>query len=262
MLYPHGFLLFILIVLNIMIYNKLNIINIVIKKIKNFLNRKLLIPTLLLKVSGVSNNLLDHKHLLLVDSGSSQNKLFHYALSWHLKHEGLLSNHPLDPGGFTYAGISQNAHANWEGWKYLTNGKPIPKSLIVLFYDSLVWKPMMCDSLPPAIAFYLFDTACLIGTPYATYLLQKNLNVTPDGVMGSQTLEAIRNHNVQNLLSKLHTDRIAFHNKVVQDYPNLKVFCKGWIRRANLTYQHAIGLINCSPFELPASAQDSFLGSL
>jgi len=239
MLYPYGFLLFLLIVLNIMIYNKLIVINIVMKKIKNFLKCKLLVPVLLLRVSGVSHNVLDYKHLLPVDKGSSQNNLFHYALSWHLKHEGLIANHPLDPGGFTYAGISQNAHTNWGGWEYINNGKPIPESMIASFYDSLVWKPMMCDSVPPAVAFYLFDTACLVGTPYATYLLQKTLNIKPDGIIGPQTLQVIRNHDPQRLLSKLHASRISFHNEIVRKYPNLKVFYNGWIRRANLTYSQA-----------------------
>jgi lysozyme family protein len=226
-----------------MIYNKLSDINIVMEKIKDSLNRKLLIPALLLEVSGVSNNALDYKQLLPVDSGSSQNNLFYYALSWHLKHEGFITNHPIDPGGFTYAGISRNAHAKWEGWEYLSNGKPIPDSMIVSFYDSLVWRPMMCDSMPPAIAFYLFDTACLIGTPYTIYLLQKTLNIKPDGTIGSQTLQAIRNHNPKDLLSKLHASRIEFHNKTVQRHPNLNVFYKGWVRRACLTYQQSTMLL-------------------
>jgi lysozyme family protein len=214
--------------------------------VKNFFGRRILFLALLFMVSNTSHNASSYQILLSVGDRDSQHKVFYYALSWHLKHEGLIANHPLDPGGFTYAGISRNVHANWEGWKYLTNGKLIPESVIVSFYDSLVWKPMMCDSMPPALAFYLFDTACLIGTPYATYLLQKTLNVTPDGIMGPQTLQAIRNHDVQNLLSKLHTARIAFHNKVVQDYSNLKVFYKGWIRRAHSTYQKAIELADCS----------------
>lgn len=217
-----------------------------IEKIKNFLSRKLLIVVLFFKVSGVSHNALDHESLLSVNVSNSSNELFRYALSWHLKHEGLIANHPSDPGGFTYAGIARNVHANWEGWKYLNKGKPIPESMIVSFYDSLVWKPMMCDSVPPAIAFYLFDTACLIGTPYTIYLLQKNLNIKPDGLVGPQTLQAIRNHNPKDLLSQLHTSRIAFHNKMVQKYPSLNVFYNGWVRRANLTYQQSIKLINIS----------------
>jgi len=212
--------------------------------IKKFFSRRLLILVLFFRVSGTAHNASSHKLLLSVDASDRQYKLLYDALSWHLKHEGTWSNHPSDPGGFTYAGISKNAHANWEGWKYLTNDNHIPESMIVSFYDSLVWKPMMCDSMPPAVAFYLFDTACLIGTPCATYLLQKTLNVTPDGVIGPQTLQAIRNHDVQSLLSKLHIARVAFHNKVVQDYPNLRVFYKGWIRRANLTYQQASEMLN------------------
>ena len=233
-----------------MIYNKPSVINVAIEKIKNFLSYKLLVTSLLLKVSGVPNNTSCCKYLLpadssssQTDSSSSQNKLFYHALSWHLKHEGVTANHPLDPGGFTYKGISQNAHPNWEVWKYLTSNRPIPESIVVSFYDSLVWRPMMCDSVPPAIAFYLFDTACLIGTPYTIYLLQKNLNIKPDGIIGPQTLQAIRNHNPKNLLSKLHDSRIEFHNKTVQKNPNLNVFYKGWVRRACLAYQQATILL-------------------
>jgi len=244
MLYPYGFLLFILIIMNITVYYNLSFINMVARKIKNFLSRNLLVPALFFRVSGVSHSTLDYKHLVLVDSNSRQNKIFYHALSWHLKHEGLIANHPSDPGGFTYAGISRNVHPNWEGWEYLNNGNPIPDSMIVSFYDSLVWRPMMCDSVPPAIAFYLFDTACLIGTPYTIYLLQKNMNIKPDGLVGPQTIQAIRNHNPKDLLSRLHASRIAFHNKMVQKYPNLNVFYNGWIRRANLTYLQSIGLLN------------------
>jgi lysozyme family protein len=214
--------------------------------INRLLNHRLLSLALLIKLSGKSHNSSSYELLLSVGTINRphKNKVFYYALTWHLKHEGLVANHPLDPGGFTYAGISQNAHTNWKGWEYLTKGKLIPESLIVSFYDSLVWKPMMCDSMSPALAFYLFDTACLIGTPYATYLLQKTLNVTSDGIMGPLTLQAIRNHDVQSLLPKLHTARITFHRKVVQKYPNLNVFYKGWIRRVNLAYQRALEMLN------------------
>jgi hypothetical protein len=251
MSYPYGFLLFLLILLNMFILDNPNVIDFIktiIEKIKNILSRKLLVAALFFEVSSISHNAnaLDYESLLNVDAGNRSNRLFHYALSWHLKHEGLIANHPSDPGGFTYAGIARNVHANWEGWKYLNKDKPIPESMIVSFYDSLVWKPMMCDSVPPAIAFYLFDTACLIGTPYTIYLLQRNLNIKPDGLVGPQTLQAIRNHNPKDLLSKLHTSRIAFHNKMVQKYPSLNVFYNGWVRRANLTYQQSIKLINIS----------------
>ncbi len=210
--------------------------------IKRKIDPRLLCLMLLFGVFGKSTNASSHELLLSVGTINRRcnNEVFYYALSHHLQHEGTIAHHPLDPGGFTYAGISQNAHANWEGWGYLTKGNFIPESVIVAFYDSLVWKLMMCDSMPPAVAFYFFDTACLIGTPYATYLLQKTLKVTPDGIMGPQTLQAIKNHDVQSLLSNLHTARTAFHNKVVQDYPNLRVFYKGWIRRAESTYQKAL----------------------
>jgi len=212
--------------------------------IKNLFDHRLLFLALLFRISGTSHNASSYELLLSVGARGSQQEVFYYALSWHLKHEGLMANHPLDPGGFTYAGIARNVHANWEGWKHLTNNNRIPESMIVSFYDSLVWKPMMCDSMPPTVAFYLFDTACLIGTPYATYLLQKSLNVTPDGIVGPNTLQAIRSQDTKTILSILHVNRIKFHTEVVEKYPKLKVFYKGWIRRAKLTYQQAVGMLS------------------
>jgi len=212
----------------------------VLNLIKKFFSRRLLFLALLFRVSGTSHNVSSYELLLSVGASNRQYKLFYYALSWHLKHEGRWSNHPADPGGFTYAGISQVAHPNWHGWQYLLDNGDIPDNVIAAFYDSLFWRPMMCDSMPPALAFYLFDTACLLGTPKATYLIQNAINITPDGVMGPITLQAIRNQDTKTILSKLHANRIAYHSKVVKEYPNLKVFYKGWIRRANLTYQEAI----------------------
>jgi lysozyme family protein len=212
--------------------------------LKGFLVRRLLFLSLLFRLSGTSHNASSYDLLLSVSASDSQYKIFYYALSWHLKHEGPWSNHPSDPGGFTYAGISQVAHANWHGWQYFLDNGSIPENVVAAFYDSLVWKPMKCDSMPPALAFYLFDTACLLGTPYATYLLQKSLNVTPDGIIGPNTLQAIRNRDTKTVLSKLHANRITFHNKVVQESPDLKVFYNGWIRRANSTYQQAIVMLN------------------
>jgi lysozyme family protein len=241
--YPYGFLLLVLITINIILYNNPNILSSVLNLIKNLFNHSLLFLVFLFRISGNSHNASFYELLLSLGVRDNQQKVFYDALSWHLKHEGLIANHPLDPGGFTYAGISRNVHANWGGWEYLDNGNPIPESMIVLFYDSLVWRPMMCDSVPPAIAFYLFDTACLIGTPYAIYLLQKTLNIKPDGIMGPQTLQAIKNYNPKDLLSRLHASRIAFHNKIVQKYPNLNVFYNGWVRRACLTYQQSTMLL-------------------
>lgn len=229
--------------MNIILYYNHNILNNTANLIKNFFTRKLLLLVLLFSVSSTSHNTPSYDLLLSVGASNRQYKLFYYALSWHLKHEGRWSNHPADPGGFTYAGISQVAHANWHGWQYLLDNGAIPDNVIAAFYDSLVWRPMMCDSMPPALAFYLFDTACLLGTPNATYLLQNAINITPDGVMGPITLQAIRNQDTKTILSKLHANRVAFHNKVVEEYPNLKVFYNGWVRRANSTYQEAIGLL-------------------
>lgn len=229
--------------MNIILYYNHNILNNTANLIKNFFTRKLLLLVLLFSVSGTSHNTPSYDLLLSVGASNRQHKVFYYALSWHLKHEGTWSNHPADPGGFTYAGISQVAHTNWHGWQYLLDNGTIPDNVIAAFYDSLVWRPMMCDSMPPALAFYLFDTACLLGTPYATYLLQKALKSAPDGIVGPNTLQAIRIQDTKDILSKLHANRVAFHNKVVEEYPNLKVFYNGWVRRANSTYQEAIGLL-------------------
>jgi len=248
MLYPYGFLLFGLIVMNIILYHNPSILDGMLSMIKNLLGRRLLFLALLFRVSGTSHNASSYELLLSVGTSDSQCKVFYYALSWHLKHEGTWSNHPSDPGGFTYAGISQVAHANWHGWQYLLENGSIPENIVAAFYDSLVWRPMMCDSMPPALAFYLFDTACLIGTPYAIYLLQKSLNVTPDGIIGPNTLQAIRSQDTKTVLLKLHANRIKFHNEVVEKYPNLKVFYNGWVRRAKSTYQQAIGMADCSSF--------------
>ena len=56
-----------------------------------------------------------------------------------MEYEGGYVNHPNDPGGETYKGISRRAHPNWKGWQLIDQKKPVPEQLVQEFYYNNYW---------------------------------------------------------------------------------------------------------------------------
>lgn len=149
-----------------------------------------------------------------------------------MKYEGGYVNHPNDPGGETYKGISRRAHPNWEGWKLIDQKKPVPEDLVRRFYYDQFWKPMRCEEMPTPVGEYLFDFAVNVGIRQAVITIQSAVNVTTDGILGPITMEAIRRSDVQMLMHKLLARRVSFYITItIQRRKQFEVFFLGWIRR-------------------------------
>lgn len=112
----------------------------------------------------------------------------------------VLTNHPADPGGMTFAGISRRYHPSWEGWPgvdTLNTASPhVPAELIEqvkAFYHRTFWQPVNGDRLPAPIAHNVFDMAVNSGVDDAVKALQTALGtVWVDGVLGSRTVAAVQ----------------------------------------------------------------------
>jgi lysozyme family protein len=149
-----------------------------------------------------------------------------------MKYEGGYVNHPNDPGGETYKGISRRAHPNWEGWKLIDQKKAVPEDLVRRFYYEQFWKPLRCEEMPKPVGEYLFDFAVNAGIRQAVITIQAAVNVTTDGVLGPITMEAIRRSEVRMLMYELVVRRIDFYLSItLQRRKQLEAFFLGWIRR-------------------------------
>ena len=158
--------------------------------------------------------------------------LFKKVLAFCLSFEGELSNHPLDKGGLTWKGIARNAHPDWPGWAYIDRGQRPPDSLVEKLYYERFWKPLRCDELPPPVALLLFDTAVGTGIAPAVRLMQRTLRVKADGIIGPQTLNAIKNADLYYFVEYFSTRRRNYYRSIVRRDPSQEEFLSGWDRRA------------------------------
>jgi len=174
-------------------------------------------------------------------------KIFSYISKIIFENEGIYSNDPDDPGAETFMGISRKYHPNWPGWKYVDELKEqgiINKidenfiknsklyNLVLDFYFVNYWKKLHLDVLDFNLAILLFDSAINLGKKTAVKLLQRILGVKDDGIIGTQTLGAIKNFENDELLKeKYKLKRIEHYINLCYKNKNLRKYLLGWLNR-------------------------------
>ncbi len=148
-----------------------------------------------------------------------------------MEYEGGYVNHPNDPGGETYKGISRRAHPNWKGWQLIDQKKPVPEQLVQEFYYDNYWVRLKCDEMPYPVGEYLFDFGVNAGITRAVITVQKILNVKVDGILGPVTIGAIQKQDPQKLMYELLRERVRYYTTITMRNSKFQVFFLGWIRR-------------------------------
>lgn len=149
---------------------------------------------------------------------------FDKAFDLLLKHEGGYSNHKDDTGGATMWGITEavaRAHS------YAGEMRNLPVEFAKRIYKATYWDAVKADELPAQVRYSVFDAAVNSGVNRATRWLQEAVGAKADGVIGSQTLTAIRQQNPEQLNGKYNAVRLIF----MTNLPNWGSFGKGWARR-------------------------------
>jgi len=168
-----------------------------------------------------------------------------------LGNEGGYSNHPGDPGGETWQGISRRRWPEWSGWSLVDrlkrNRADFPDSLshdhalaaaVKAFYLSHFWAPLRCSEMHEAVAAKVFDIAVNTGTGAAVRMLQAaailaGSDLRPDGKLGPATLAAVGLNGPDAILKRLRAIQAGYYVAlVVKVNPKLDEFLYGWIRRA------------------------------
>lgn len=169
------------------------------------------------------------------------------ALSVVLEFEGGYVDDPDDLGGITCFGITRKNHPNLEMWEVIDHLKKIgihPKYIagrakeytqvinsIGEVYKKQYWDACKCDKLPNGIDIYVFDGAVNHGVKQSSKFLQKAVKATPDGVIGNQTLSAVKKENPATVKSKILSLRRAFYDDLIKRHPEQEKFRKGWYNR-------------------------------
>jgi lysozyme family protein len=165
-----------------------------------------------------------------------------FGLAFHalLKHEGGFVNHPKDPGGMTNLGVTKRA---WEDYV----GHPVDEAqmraltpeTVETFYRERYWDVIGADSLPGGVDYCVFDCTVNSGSRQAVRLLQRAARIKDDGILGPNTLNAVRSMDPRLLISRYTAARLDF----LQKLPAFTTFGKGWVRRVREVESLAATLI-------------------
>lgn len=156
-----------------------------------------------------------------------------------LRWEGGWSDHPRDPGGATMRGITIARYAAYKG-RVVTKDelRHIPLSEMEDIYRRGYWNKVAGDDLPAGLDLSLFDFAVNSGPSRAVKTLQRIVGVTPDGIMGAFTLQAVRRYDPASLVRRMHEARFGF----LRNLSTWPTFGKGWTRRLNDIQDRALSM--------------------
>lgn len=145
---------------------------------------------------------------------------FDQAFEALIGHEGGYVNDPCDPGGETKFGISKRAYPN-------VDIKALTLEQAKAIYKSDYWDRSQCDSLPPVVAFQVFDTAVNSGIGQSIRFLQRAVGVADDGQVGPLTINAVKRLDAETIVARFNGQRLDFMTKL----STWDVYGKGWARR-------------------------------
>ena len=184
---------------------------------------------------------------------------FDEALAWIFRVEGGFVDHPSDPGGATNRGVSLRAvklrdvdrdgkldfDLDGDGDVDADDIRIVGEAEARRFYNEDYWSLkgagsqylLSCDSLPRRWGIAVFDTAVLQGPRTAIALTQRAVGQKEDGVLGPQTLQAVRSALEAPTLARFASHRL----ERMRRHPKADVFFAGWCWRVLRLHQFLYG---------------------
>ena len=157
---------------------------------------------------------------------------FARCLAFTLRSEGGFTNNRADPGNWTGGQVGAG---ELRGTNFGISAAAYPQldiaNLTVAvageIYRRDYWTPLQGDALPLPVALAAFDAAVNAGLRRSVLWLQQAAGVPADGVLGAQTLAAIKAANALALAREALTRRMDFYASL----PGWTSFGLGWSRR-------------------------------
>jgi lysozyme family protein len=156
---------------------------------------------------------------------------FDEAIPFVLKQEGGFQKDPKDPGNWTGGKVGRG---ELKGTKYgisaasfpLTDIEGLSEGEAKEIYRTAYWQEIRGDDLPDPYGFLLLDAAVNQGVPRAVKTLQKSLGVTVDGVVGKETIGALKSLS-SGFAGRYLTDRVFSYINT----ENFDIYGRTWVRR-------------------------------
>lgn len=150
------------------------------------------------------------------------------ALDLMFGHEGGYVNNPKDPGGATKYGITHKTLAAHRGALSVTPAqvKALTKEEATEIYRRSYWSQSGGDLLPVGIDYMAFDYGVNSGPAQAIKSLQRIIGVTADGIVGGQTIAAVKAYK-GDLIAAYAAERLRF----MKSLKTWGTFGRGWQKR-------------------------------
>lgn len=155
------------------------------------------------------------------------------ALTVVLRNEGGYVDHPDDPGGATFRGVTQGTYDAFrsEAGESTQDVSQIEDNEMREIYLSCYWVPAHCGEWPWPLDLHVFDAAVNHGPKQAIRLLQKAVGASVDGIVGPQTRRKVEEADVDEAVRRFQWKRLEFYGEIVKGRPASAAFLVGWIRR-------------------------------
>ena len=148
--------------------------------------------------------------------------------------EGKFSDDPDDPGGLTKWGIAERYHPE-------VRNPNFSKEDAIAIYLKKYWNKCRCDDLPDGVDVLVFDMAVNPGPIQAIKFLQEALDVKVDGVIGNDTLNALRRKGdglKNGFIKDTLSHRIKYYVKRCVENPVKVKYIRGWVLRSFKLYEY------------------------
>ena len=126
-----------------------------------------------------------------------------------------------DKGGETAWGLSKRTYPSLD-MKGLTMNQAGE------IYKRDFWDKLGCDSfVSEKLAFQVFDAAVHHGIFQSVKFLQRSVNVSSDGILGPDTMKAIKMYDESTILARFNGHRLH----LMCELGDFAVFGRGWAKR-------------------------------
>lgn len=157
-----------------------------------------------------------------------------------LKHEGLWTDNPRDPGGATMKGVTLATYSKFLGRQATKDElRNIPDEHLYAIYENEFYKAVKGDSLPLPLAMVTMDAGVMSGPGRSAKWLQDALGVPADGAIGQGTIAAAQACDLKSTVNSACDIRLAF----LKDLSTWPTFGGGWATRVEDARAQALAAI-------------------
>lgn len=169
---------------------------------------------------------------------------FNEAMKVLLNHEGGYVDNPDDKGGPTNRGITQKDLSQYLGRPAsIEDLQMLSINQTMDIYKKNYWVPLSLDQInKPKIATVIFDLSILTGMRTVVRLLQDILKLTPDGIIGKDTIKALNAYS-DTVSSIVLIEQIQKYFVTICHVNNSQVvFLTGWINRTHSLIDYVLDI--------------------